>query len=383
MKIGFLDYVFDQALPVGSNGLSEVVWRLAAPLAAAGHEVHIAAPYARPDRPSPLVQVHTFPLPPIGYRNIVGHTLIVRRALAVLQRAGPFDVIHAPEYLSTAWAVLRQRTPVVLTEPGNIYERIANGNPYDWVTTQVFKLAAMISARGCARIIATSALIGEWWLRTGAVPAQLAAIPLGVDLDSFTRQPAAKGQLGWDAARPQLLFVARLSPETGASALLAALPAIQAACPAVAVQIVGSGPEQAALQAQAAQLGVAAAITWHGWLALDQLPLVYSAADVMVFPGLSGGTPRVMLQAMACGTPFVGTAIGGITDHITDGATGWLVPPGDVPALAQAVIAALSNRAEAARRAAAAQRAALALAWPHIAGRVAAEVYAPLVGGAW
>src|SRR5207237_6390237 len=99
--------------------------------------------------------------PPIGYRNIAGHILIVLAGLAELRRRGPFDVIHVPEYLSGALFSMLGRTPVVMTEPGNIYDRIAHGNPYDPYTTVVFKAAARVAARRCARLVATSAYMAE------------------------------------------------------------------------------------------------------------------------------------------------------------------------------------------------------------------------------
>lgn len=378
MKIAWIDIVFDRHLPVGSSGLSEVVWELAGPLAACGHEVHIIAPYLNDRYPAPGVHVHRFALPPIGYRNILGHMLIVQHALDSLRRQGPFDIVHAPEYLSTALACRAGLTPVVLTEPGNIFERIANGNPYDRFTTQVYKWAARTSARGCARIIATSALMADWWQRSGALPAQIARIPLGVRLDGFAPQPDARRRHGWDADRPQVLFVARLSPETGAALLLRALPQVLAVFPQLQVHLVGSGPAEAELRAQAASLQIAHAIIWHGWVKLAELPGLYNAADMLVFPGSSGGTPRVMLQAMACGTPFVGTAIGGIVDHV-DANRGWLVPPNDATALAAAIIAALRSPDLRLARATAARSYVHSLDWSTIAARVATEVYTPLI----
>jgi glycosyltransferase involved in cell wall biosynthesis len=64
------------------------------------------------------------------------------------------------------------------------------------------------------------------------------------------------------------------------------------------------------------------------------LPRWYSAADAVVLPSKSEGLPRVMLEAMACGTPFIGTRISGVVDHIRDGENGFIVAPDDEPALA-------------------------------------------------
>ncbi|HNP71447.1 MAG TPA: glycosyltransferase family 4 protein [Kouleothrix sp.] len=376
MKIAFIDFIFDRNAPIGTTGLSEVVWCLAGPLAEMGNEVHVIAPYQRADYPAPNVHVHTFELPIINYRNIVGHILIVKRAIDVLRQFGPFDVVHAPEYLSTALLCrLYPDAPVVLTEPGNIFERIANGNPYDIVTTQVYKWAAATSGKRCARVIATSAEMADWWQRSGADEARIARIALGVDLDGFAPLPEARAQLRWEAGQQHILFVARLSVETGADYLLRALPAVAQAFPNVRLHVIGSGAAEPRLRQLAGDLQIAERVTWYGWVPLRDLARYYSAADVMAFPGTSGGTPRVMLQAMACGTPFVGSAIGGIVDHIQPNRTGWLVPPRDFHALARIIVEILTQTDCARQVAAQAQAYVHSLHWRTIAQHVYEDVY--------
>ena len=78
MRIGFIDYVLDPARP-GASGLSDVVWNMSRELAVLGDDVHIVAPYSVDPNPVPGITVHRFALPPIGYRNIIGHILIVLR----------------------------------------------------------------------------------------------------------------------------------------------------------------------------------------------------------------------------------------------------------------------------------------------------------------
>ena len=314
-----MDYVFERHSPIGANGLSEVVWRLAEPLAAFGHEVHIAGPYKATELPVVKgIVVHPFEVPSLWYRNIVGHSLIVKKAIETLQQHDPFDVFHAPEYLSTGlFSLLDSTTPLVLTEPGNIYERIANGNPYDFVTTQVYKLMARRTARSRTVIVATSEEMAQWWQRTGSDAGRIARIPLGVDLKDFSPVAEARQQLGWSEKHKHILFVARLSVETGAQYLLEALPAILKQFPQARLHLVGNGLAESSLREMVNRLNLGQAVEWHGWVSLKDLAYYYSAADLMVFPGTSGGTPRVMLQAMSCGTPFVGSAIGGITTTLS------------------------------------------------------------------
>jgi len=76
-----------------------------------------------------------------------------------------------------------------------------------------------------------------------------------------------------------------------------------------------------------------------------------SGLSLLVLPSLSEGMPNVILEAFAYKTPVVATAVGGVPELVKDGETGWLVPPRDPHALAQAIREALSNPEEARRRA--------------------------------
>jgi glycosyltransferase involved in cell wall biosynthesis len=73
------------------------------------------------------------------------------------------------------------------------------------------------------------------------------------------------------------------------------------------------------------------------------LSLVYSAADLFVISSLQDNLPNTVLEAMACGTPVIGFAVGGIPDMVRPGKTGLLVPPSDVVALRAAIVQLLED----------------------------------------
>ena len=84
-----------------------------------------------------------------------------------------------------------------------------------------------------------------------------------------------------------------------------------------------------------------------------ELPLDYLAADVCVQASREEGLGFSVLEALACGTPVVATAVGGLNDVVKDGVTGWTAPPGDAAALANALRGALDRPDDARRRTAA------------------------------
>jgi glycosyltransferase involved in cell wall biosynthesis len=340
MKIAFIDYVLDLAQP-GASGLSDVVWNMARELAKLGDDVHIIGPYTVEPEPIDGVTVHRFKLPPIGYRNIAGHILIVLAAWRVARRIPNLDAIHAPEYLTTGIIAPFSGVPVLLTTPGNIYERIAHGNPFDPLTTQVFKLAARSSARWCALIDAISDEMEEWWRRSGAKPSNLTVIPYGVDIMRFRPVDNARDILRLTSDSRVILYPGRLSPEKRVDMLIRLLPALGRND--VSLHIAGDGPLRAELESLARRLGVADHVRFLGQVALAEMPLWYSAADVVILPSTSEGLPRVMLEALACGAPFIGTRITGVVDVIRDGENGLLVDPNDDAALLAATQTMLSD----------------------------------------
>jgi len=376
VRIAFVDYVCDPARP-GSTGLSDLVWDMASRLARLGDDVHVIAPYSVDAFPSDLVHVHRFPLPPIGYRNIVGHALIVGAAYRRLHSLAKMDVVHVPEYLSAALlGTLLRDTPVVFTEPGNIYERVARGNPYDPVTTLAYRLAARRAAATCACLVATSEEMAKWWTWTGVSHDRICRLPLGIDTTLFQRVPDAKPRLRLASGPPVIVYAARLSRENGVDVALRAIARVRDEFGPVRLQILGDGPERYRLRELSRSLGIDRNVTWHGWVDFQTLPTYYSAADAFVFAGRSGGTPRVLIQAMACGAPVVASAIGGIVDHVEHQQNGLLFASGSSEQLSSELVRLLSEPSLAARLGGAAERYARAsVDWDVLVRTLRRDVY--------
>ena len=133
----------------------------------------------------------------------------------------------------------------------------------------------------------------------------------------------------------RLIAVGRLVPRKGFDHLLAALARLPAQ---VRLEVIGDGPLAGPLQDLASELGVAARVTWHGFLDRSEILRRMKRADCFVLSSLHEGLGIVVQEAMFAGLPIVATDNGGQTDLITDGENGLLVPVGDPEAIASAVL---------------------------------------------
>jgi 2-deoxystreptamine N-acetyl-D-glucosaminyltransferase/2-deoxystreptamine glucosyltransferase len=169
---------------------------------------------------------------------------------------------------------------------------------------------------------------------------EIRVIPSGVDVPEHTGEPAEP---------PEVLFVGRLSAEKGILELLQAADGMTLA-------VAGDGP----LRAQ-----VPGAL---GFVRHHELAPLYERAAVVAVPSRREGFGVVALEAMASGRPVVASAVGGLLDIVVDGATGLLVPPGDVPAL-RAALERLLEDGELRRRLGEAgrERAREHFSWPAVA----------------
>ena len=160
---------------------------------------------------------------------------------------------------------------------------------------------------------------------------------------------------------PRLIVVtARLVEKKGLDLLLRAAGAVRGGVPGARIEIIGDGPERAALEALAVELGVADIVTFRGALPYDEVRSTLARASIFALPareaadGDTDGLPVAILEAMAHRLAVVSTPIAGIPEAIVDGQTGRLVPPEDVGALTDALQALLVDDAERARLGAAA-----------------------------
>ena len=174
---------------------------------------------------------------------------------------------------------------------------------------------------------------------------RIRVIPGGVDLTSYLATPgrgAAREKLGWPKERRILLSVRRLARRMGLDLLIAAMAEVRKEFPDVLLLIVGKGAEHDRLQNQIKEAGLTDHVRMLGHIAESDLPSAYSAADISVVPTVAlEGFGLVTVESLACGTPVLGTAVGGTAEILTSLNPDLLFADATASAIANGIRAAL------------------------------------------
>lgn len=182
---------------------------------------------------------------------------------------------------------------------------------------------------GVTRWIALSAFSRAKFVEAGWPAGRIDVLP------NFVDPP-----LPTELVRSDLLYVGRLAPEKGIAWLAEALRV----APRLRLEVIGEGPE-------VHRLAKLPNVSCRGPQLPEAVMRAMQRARALVMPSLvHEQSPRVLIEAMACGLPVIATRHGALAEAVQDGQTGWLVPSGDTPALAAAMQAAQDDPAECARR---------------------------------
>jgi D-inositol-3-phosphate glycosyltransferase len=369
---------------VDAGGQNAHVAALAAVLSEQGHEVRV---YTRRDDPGPDIVV-----PAAGFDVVhvpAGPATHIPKD-DLLPFMGEFaewmaddwrtrwkpDVVHAHFWMSGLAAVTAGRlcdVPVVQTYHalGTVKRRhqgAADTSPAHRVAYER-RLGRVVD-----RIVVQCHDEVRELLRMGVPRSRMSLVPSGVDTDRFSPDgPAAPRTPGLK----RILTVGRLVERKGYADLIHALPLV----PGAELVIAGGPPENATkLQQLAQRCKVADRVRLIGAVQPADMPCWYRSADVVAAAPWYEPFGLTPLEAMACGIPVVGTAVGGLIDTVVDGVTGDLVAPHNPKALARALRRLLGDEMRRMSYAAAAvERATVSYSWQRIASRLTA-VYASVAG---
>jgi len=140
-----------------------------------------------------------------------------------------------------------------------------------------------------------------------------------------------------------ILYVGSLLKVKGLENLIHTFHRILKTYSEVYLLLIGQGNYRGRLEALCKTLGIMDKVLFTGWVENNRLPDFYNAADVCVLPSLREGLGLVVVEALACGRPFIGSNVGGIPEVVGNFEAGLLVPPQDGEALTIALLKTFSN----------------------------------------
>ena len=217
---------------------------------------------------------------------------------------------------------------------------------------KLYRLIDLFALRFFSKIIAVCENLRQEMISAGLSENKIVTIHNAVDLkdfspNTFCNVQQIEDQLGIEANQPIVSIIGRLSPQKGHRYFLEAAARVLKALPESRFLIIGDGPLKRHLEEFATSLGIGGAVSFLGYR--EDIVDLMRLSDVIVISSIREGLPYVLLEALALAKPVVATRVGGVPEVVKDKVTGFLVPPQDAKALAEAVIHLLSDRKEAKR----------------------------------
>ncbi|MEP6591348.1 MAG: glycosyltransferase [Gemmatimonadota bacterium] len=320
---------------------------LVAGLREAGDDVRVVAPVPWTDRwrlargPVPDASAHypTWYYPPrLGHAS---HHRWMRRQ--VLPAVETLTSAWQPEVVLGYWAhpdgAVAIEAARWLGVPAVL---LVGGSDIQLLTADPSRRAVILETLLAAdRVLAVGAPLRQRVIALGVPAERVGVFERGVDRVQFGPgdSAVARTALALPHDRHVVLWVGRMVPVKGLDVLFDAWPVVTQQLSNPLLVLVGEGENRPALEARARALG--AEVRFVGPVAHAELPNWYRAADLIVLPSRSEGIPNVLLEGLACGTPFVASDVGGVAELLQPGCL--LVTPERPDALAAAVVAALQQ----------------------------------------
>lgn len=280
-----------------------------------------------------------WPLPVLRYLTmfaigpILALWLIFRHRVQILVAQSPYEGFAAAVAKKVAgW--FGRRVALVVENHGDFEEslflqrRVRAPGLYRFIMRRVASFALRHAEVLRAISNATRSQLERW------VPGKpIVQFATWTDIQVFFKAGEAKEQVN---SPSEIVYVGVLIPLKGIHFLIEAFAQIAQTFPEARLVIIGKAenPEYAdSLKKQVLALGLDGRVAFLPPMSQAQLARRIAGAPVLVLPSLSEGLGRVVFEAMACGTPVIGSRVGGIPEMIQEGVNGFLVPPGDVDAL--------------------------------------------------
>lgn len=333
------------------RGAEVFACQLADELAGRGHEVTVVGLYGAAAALAPA-RARATALK--SQRRPIVNPWLVRRLAQELQRLEP-DLVQANgsdtlKYASLAKRRSGARWPLVYRNIGIPSRWVRYPGQRYWIRWLLREVVAVVSVSEASR---------RDFARTyGISTAGILTIPIGTECRNLASHEELRRRLAHEAALeepgPIVVHVGSFTPEKNHPWLAQAFAAIIERRPDARLILIGEGPGMPEAQAAIARWGLDAQVRLLG--AREDAADLAGGADVLVLPSSTEGLPGVVLEAAARGVPAVAWNVGGLSEAIEEGSTGFLVPPRDMGAFTDRVLELIDDP-ERARRMGSAARA--------------------------
>ncbi len=320
------------------TGPAEPVLRLARAQRQAGHDATVAIDTLRDGDMRARAEAFSVPVDERFVLSVKAGPIMQMRDLLALKRlwrSGEVDVIHCHRSHDHTLAALARPKGAGAALVRTLFSERALGEKRRWQLKRADGLIAVAESHR-QRLLERGLLDED----------RVVAIEGAVDPHVF--RPGKGGdrvreEAGVAPDVPLAGIVARMKPDRGHALLLDAWARVHQALPRARLAIAGRGELEQQLRERVAGAAWGDSVVFLGYR--TDLPEVYRAFDlkILLAPG-NDGTCRAALEAMATGRPLLASRTGALAEMVEPGQTGWLVEPGQVDALAQALIEALSDR---------------------------------------
>ena len=269
--------------------------------------------------------------------------------LADFLKKEKFDVIHT--HSSKAGIIGRiagriAKVPLVV----HTIHGLAFGPYENFLKNQLYSRAERYAAKRCDRIYAVAQAMIDQCLAAGiGRPEQFKVVYSGMELDRFLNaqpSPELRTELGIPARARIVGAVARLFPRKGYEDFLPVAARVARACPDTCFLILGDGPMRSEYEKMSEALGIRDKVFFAGLVSPDRIAEYIALTDVVAHFSLKEGLPRVAVQALAEAKPVVAYPLDGTPEVVLNGKSGYLTPPGDHAAAAEALIRLLKDEPE-------------------------------------
>ena len=265
-----------------------------------------------------------------------GIDLVMLWRLIRLMKQQRVDIIHTHLWGANFWGRIAGRlagVPVIIAHEHGMQP---------WRSRWHFLCDRWLAGLTHRILFASQEVMRTYLDRTGMAASKCAVIPNGVSVSlTGSDRAALRRRHGWSEQDRIIVSVGRLSPEKGYEDLLHAFARVITQMPQARLVLVGDGVERASLETLRTRAGLNGQVTFTG--RQGDITSWLGAADLYVQPSRREGLPLAVLEAMAAGLPVIATRVGDLSQLITDGQEGYLVPSADPEALATKLLDVLGH----------------------------------------